>query len=159
MESKKVARLLKVMSAAAALVGVLFFFWYVPKAVNDCAVIEPEAAWLKWPGLIGMWVIALFCYLALGEFWSVCTRIGTDNSFCAENSRSMKQIGMLAFLTGASVLAGAVFLGFCGYLNGALACLVFFILCIAAGIGVTCLALSSLIGNAARLKEENDLTI
>lgn len=159
MEQKRIANILKAASAGAALVGAVFFFWYIPNVIDSLAFYNTEVSWLKWPGLAGMWVIGILCYLALWEFWRICTRIGRDNSFCRENARSMKRIGILALLTLSLIIGGFLFLVCIHYMNGALAMVIFFIVCIAGGIGVVCLSLSVLIGNAAKLKEENDLTI
>lgn len=158
MEQIRIAKGLKLCTFAAFFLVTLFFFWYVPIAVGDLAR-DPAVAWLKWPGLCGMWLIGLLCYFALALFWGICTRIGKDDSFCLENARAMKRIGLLAFGTGGLILLGCVFLGCTGALSGALCVLSFFVICAACGIGVICFALSALIRNAAKLKEENDLTI
>lgn len=158
MEQIRIAKRLKFFTAGAFSLVTLFFFWYVPLAVGEFAR-EPAVAWLKWPGLCGVWLIALLCYLALALFWGICTRIGKDNSFCRENARAMKSIGLLAFGVGVLILCGCLFLGLVGALSGPLCVLSFFVLCAACGIGVICFALSALIRNAAKLKEENDLTI
>jgi len=159
MEQIRIANILKAVSVGAALAGAVFFCWYVPNVVDSIAFDYPEAAWLKWPGLAGIWGIGVLCYLALWEFWRICTRIGQDNSFCQENARSMRHIGILAFLALALLMGGSVFLICIHYMSGAFALAAAFAMCIAGGIGIVCLALSVLIKNAAKLKEENDLTI
>lgn len=159
MEQKTIANMLKAFSVVVGLVGALFFFFYAPVMIGYLADMFPEAAFLKWPGRIGVCVIAVFCYIALGEFWNICTRIGKDNSFCNENASSMKRISFLAFLSAALMIFAAIFLGFLNFLGIAYFLVVFFAVCIAIGIGVVCLALSALIRRAAQIKEENDLTI
>ena len=159
MEQKTIAMILKIYSLGVAGIGALFFLWYLPGLIQEMAVMEPEAAWLRWPGTVGVWAIGLLCYFALWEFWRICTQIGRDNSFCKANARSMKRIGILAFLCGALILGGFLFLLGIHYLSGPLVLATFFGLCVAGGIGVLCLALSGLIRNAAKLKEENELTI
>ena len=159
MEQKKIANGLKAFSIAVAVVGALFFFWYVPALIEEMAVMNPEAAGLRWPGTIGVWVIALLCYLALWEFWNICTRIGNDNSFCMENARSMKHIGLLAFLAALLMFGAGIFLACINCLGAAELLVEFFLIFVACGIGVVCAALSRLIRNAAEIKAENDLTI
>lgn len=159
MEQKKIADILKASAAAVAVVGILFFFWYVPTLIGEYVAMAPELAYLRWPGTIGMWVIAVLCYGALWEFWKICTQIGSDNSFCKENARSMKRIAQLAFLAAFLILAGGVFLACTGCLGLTKAMKVFFVITAACGLGVICLALARLIQNAADIKEENDLTI
>lgn len=159
MRQSKIAKVLKIFTVCVAAVAAMFFFFYMPFLIWEMSVMEPEAAWLRWPGTVGIWVIALLCYLALGEFWRICSRIGRDESFCRENASSMLHIGYLAFAVALLVLGGAVFLIIIKYLNAAWIFVVFFVLCVAVGIGVLCVALAKLIENAASLKEENDLTI
>lgn len=159
MMQKKIAKKLVLFTFIVGLVGILFFFWYIPGLIAEMAIMMPEAAWLRWPGTIGIWVIALLCYLALWEFVKICNRIGADNSFSMENACSMKRIGNLAILTGLLILGGDFFLVVIGYLNGAWILASFFSMFIALGIAVLCRALSSLIQNAAEMKAENDLTI
>ncbi len=159
MNQKRIANVLKICSVAAAMVGLLFFLWYIPLIINQIADDIPEAAWLRWPGTIGMWVIGLLCYLALWKFWQICTNIGADNSFCAANARSMKHIGLLAFLAAALILGGCIFLCCIDYFGAPIALPAFLAISAALGVGILSIALSGLIQNAARLKEENDLTI
>ncbi len=159
MKQSTIARALKIFTVCVAAVGSFFFFFYVPVLIWQMSLAERETSWLRWPGTVGMWVIALLCYLALWEFWRICTRIGRDDSFCRENARSMRHIGILAFVAAALILGGTIFLMVLHYLNAAGFLVIFFILCVAVGIGVLCSALSKLIENAASLKEENDLTI
>lgn len=159
MEQKRIANVLKFFSIVTALVGALFFLWFVPGVIAGCAQTIPGTAFLRWPGTIGMWASGLLCYLALWEFWRICTRIGRDNSFCMENARSMKHIGQLAFAAVILILVGCVYLVCVGCFWPPQAVIVFFVVFIACGFGVVCLALSRLIQNAAKLKEENELTI
>ena len=159
MSQKSIAKMLKIFCIVVAVVGAFFFFLYVPLIVDEMALMFPEAAYLKWPGLIGVWVIALMCYAVLGNFWMICSRIGEDNSFCNENADCMKRMSMISFVVAALLTVAAVFLGVCGFLGIAYFIVYFFVTCVAVGVGVVCLALSALIRRAAQLKEENDLTI
>lgn len=159
MNQKKIADGLKFFSVIVAAVGAVFFFWYAPCMADKYAALAPEAETLKWPGLIGIWAIGLLCYLALLEFWKICTRIGEDNSFCRKNARSMRIIALLAFLAAVLLLVGGVIRACLGFWELLSAVKLFFVIFIACGLGVLCLALARLIENAAKLKEENDLTI
>lgn len=159
MEQKRIAMILKAFTILVAVVGALFFFWYVPVIIEELSVTIEGTAHLRWPGTIGMWVIALLCYIALWEFWRICTRIGNDNSFCMENARSMKHIGILAFLAVLLIIGGEIYMLWIHCWGAAELIAVFFLLIVGCGIGVVCLSLSRLIRNAAQLKEENDLTI
>lgn len=159
MSQKSIAMMLKVFCVVVAVVGAFFFFVYAPLFVEELAIMYPEAAHLKWPGLVGICVIAVLCYLVLGIFWSICVRIGEDNSFCNENADGMKRMGLLSFGVGVLLTGGMIFLGFQGFLEIAYFIVYFLLMCVVCGVGVLCLALSALIRRAAQLKEENDLTI
>ena len=161
MEQKRIANVLNLFSVAVAVVGALFFFWYLPHMIKNWidTVALGARGWL-YRVLVGRaWIIAVLCYLALWKFWKICNRIGADNSFCRENARAMKFISILAFLAAGVVLGVDAWLYFVGLLGKIQAVGHFFIIFAACGLGVVALALSRLILNAALLKEENDLTI
>jgi len=159
MSQKSIAKILKVFCVFVAVVGAFFFFLYAPLLVDDLAFMYPEAAYLKWPGLVGIWLIAILCYAVLVNFWMICVRIGEDNSFCNENANGMKRMGLLSFAVAVLLTAAMVFLGCSGFLGIAYFVVYFLLMCVVCGVGVLCLALSALIRRAAQLKEENDLTI
>jgi len=159
MSQKSIAKMLKVFCVFVAVVGAFFFLLYAPLIVEDLAFMFPEAAYLKWPGIVGIWVVAILCYIVLGNFWMICVRIGEDNSFCNENAVCMKRMGILLFTVAALLTGAMVFLGCLGFLGIAYFIVYFLLMCVVCGVGVLCLALSALIRRAAQLKEENDLTI
>lgn len=159
MEQKRIADGLKFFAVIVAVVGAVFFLWYAPELVIRYTGIVPRAAALKWPGLIIVWVIGELCYLALWEFWRICTRIGNDNSFCRKNAYSMRNIALLAFLAAVLMMAAGITLACFGLLVRIAAVKLFFMVFVACGLGVLCLALARLVETAAELKEENELTI
>jgi len=159
MSQKSIAKVLKIFCCGVTVVGAFFFFVYAPLMVDELALMFPEAAYLKWPGLIGVWVIALLCYAVLGNFWIICVRIGEDNSFCDENADCMKRMGLLSFAVAVLLSGAMIFLGCLGFLGIAYFIVYFLLMCVVCGVGVLCLALSALIRRAAQMKEENDLTI
>lgn len=159
MSQKSIAKILKLFCIFVAVVGAFFFFLYAPLLVDDLAFMYPEAAYLKLPGLIGIWVVAVLCYAVLCNFWMICVRIGEDNSFCSENADGMKRMGLLSFAVAVLLTGAMVFLGCIGFLGIAYFVVYFLLMCVVCGVGVLCLTLSALIRRAAQLKEENDLTI
>ncbi len=159
MSQKGIAKILKLFCCVVAVVGAFFFFVYAPLLVDELALMFPEAAYLKWPGLIGIWAIAVICYVVLGNFWMICVRIGEDNSFCDENAACMKRMGLLSFAVAVLLTGAMIFLGCLGFLGIAYFIVYFLLMCVVGGVGVLCLALSALIRRAAQMKEENDLTI
>lgn len=159
MSQNGIAKILKIFCVFVAVVGAFFFFLYAPLLVDELAAMYPEAAYLKWPGLIGIWLIAILCYAVLCNFWMICVRIGEDNSFCNENADCMKRMGLLSFAVAVLLTGAMIFLGCSGFLGIAYFVVYFLLMCVVCGVGVLCLALAALIRRAAQLKEENDLTI
>lgn len=158
MDQKRIAGILKVFCVFVALVGGIFFFWYVPVLIEQISFME-DLPQLRWPGTVGMWMIAVMCYLALFDFVGICRRIGKDNSFCKENARSMARIGIYALVVMVLILGGTLALFAMQLMDIAMFFIIFFVEFVALGIAVICYALSKLIENAAVLKEESDLTI
>jgi len=158
MKQTKIAQILKVFSVLTAIVGGVFFFWYIPALIEEMAMMN-DLEWLRWPGTFGVWIIALLCYIALYCFWKICVQIGKENSFCRENAFAMKTIGILAIVASVTVLFGDIVLSTLSLLNGAMIVFSFFVIFVGCGIAVICFALSQLIKNATEIKEENDLTV
>jgi len=159
MSQKTIAKMLKIFCMVVVVVGAFFFLIYAPLMVDELAIMYPEAAYLKWPGMVGIWVIAVLCYVVLGNFWMICVRIGEDNSFCNENADCMKRMGLLSFVVAVLLTGAMVFLGCLGFLGIAYFIVYSLLMCVVCGVGVLCLALAALIRRAAQMKEENDLTI
>lgn len=159
MSQKTIAKILKIFCMVVAVVGAFFFLIYAPLMVDELAIMYPEAAYLKWPGMVGIWAIAVLCYVVLGNFWMICVRIGEDNSFCNENADCMKRMGLLSFVVAILLTGAMIFLGCLGFLGIAYFIVYSLLMCVVCGVGVLCLALAALIRRAAQMKEENDLTI
>ena len=160
MEHRKVSGLLIGAGTLATLGGAGLFLIYAPLVANECRDMYPELAFLFWPGLIYLWIIALFYCAAMAEYFRVCIRIGRDQSFCAENALALGKIALcmntagglwilLSFLPGLlwGIAIGPVFL--------------IFLLAAAASfaLGILAWALGKLLSRAVKLKEENDLTV
>ena len=120
---------------------------------------NPEFSYCYAPWLCIIWLTAIPCYLALYFGWKITTEISRDRSFSMVNSRYLKYISILAladsgyfFLANLALLFlnmnhPAVFLGsllaeFAG-----------------AAVAVASAALSHLVQKAAKIQEENELTI
>ena len=159
MNQMKISKILKLFSMMNAIIGGLFFFWYMPHIISDAAIEFSEVSFLEMPGKIGIWTIALLCYIALYYFWKICNEIGKENSFCEKNVLSMKYIGIIACLICILIFGGDVYMAVVGYLHPGLVILSFLFIFVGSGIAVICFSLSALIKNAVMIKNENDLTI
>lgn len=159
MSHKTLSRLLLAAGAIACIGGIAVFFLYAPLMAKECSLMYPELAWLSWPMLIYIWVIALMYILAVFFYMRISRRLGRNLSFCPENADDLRRIArclllasglwfMLIFLPGAvHVDIGPAFLLF---LLASLATL---------AVAIVAYALSQLIRRAAELQAENDLTI
>ena len=159
MVNKKIARILRGFAVTSGIIGGLFFFWYMPLCIDEIITGAPEVAFLGWPAKIGMFIIAFICYFALYHFLKICTHIENENSFCFENVVNMKIIGSSALVVALLTVLGDVYLLITGWLHPGIIIASFFFIFIVLSFTVISYALSYLIDNAVKIKEENDLTI
>ena len=157
--NKHPERGMKLAALAAALIGLLAAFVFLPMLAS--ALLEEFPAYQKWywPCLIYGWVVLLPGFAGLWEFWKICVEIGRDNSFSQKNARSLFRICLLA-LTMAALLAVGV-AALCR-LGMGLPALLIAMLGFAAACALVALlanALAQLVRRAAAIKSENDLTI
>ena len=159
MKRERLATWLKCIVVAAGLMLLALLGFFLPLIGWEMAQALPQLAWLYWPCLLWSWVLGLVIYFALGLFWRICTRIGRDNSFCRENAKALYHISQLALL---DTVLGFLLLVFLGVFAPLHPTVVFgFALLILVGLAVAVAAalLSRLVEKAAKLKEENDLTV
>ncbi len=159
MQQKEMARWLKLVTLLAAAAGI-FSVWFLIPGMLDRLIPDNSCAEILWFPLVGFcWLTAIPCFACLWQFWGICTRIGQDRSFCAENAAALKRISQLLFLDCVLYL----FFGGAAALLRALtpgrALLLVTILLV--GITLTALsaALSHLIWKASELQHDADLTI
>lgn len=159
MSQKEVSKWLKVITILVGAAGILFFFVVMPFMANDVAVAYPEAAYLKWPGMIYGWGIGVICYAILYQFWKVCVEIGHDNSFSAENAKAFATISRLATFMAVVWFGGMIFLIAVRCLGPAYGIFMILIAFICIVVAVLAAALSHLIYKSYELRQENELTI
>ena len=157
--NKHPERGMKLAALAAALIGLLAAFVFLPMLAS--ALLEEFPAYQKWywPCLIYGWVVLLPGFAGLWEFWKICVEIGRDNSFSQKNARALFRICLLALTMAALLAVGVAALCLLGM--GLPALLIAML-----GFGAACAlvallanALSQLVRRAAAIKSENDLTI
>lgn len=159
MSQKEVSKWLKVITILVGAAGILFFFVVMPFMANDVAVAYPEAAYLKWPGMIYGWGIGVICYAILYQFWKVCVEIGHDNSFSAENAKAFATISRLATFMAVVWFGGVIFLIVVRCLGPAYGIFMILIAFICIVVAVLAAALSHLVYKSYELRQENELTI
>ena len=157
--NKHPERGMKLAALAAALIGLLAAFVFLPMLAS--ALLEEFPAYQKWywPCLIYGWVVLLPGFVGLWEFWKICMEIGRDNSFSQKNARSLFRICLLALTMAALLAVGVAALCLLGM---GLPALLIAMLGFAAACALVALlanALAQLVRRAAAIKSENDLTI
>ena len=157
--NKHPERGMKLAALAAALIGLLAAFVFLPMLAS--ALLEEFPAYQKWywPCLIYGWVVLLPGFVGLWEFWKICVEIGRDNSFSQKNARALFRICLLALTMAALLAAGVAALCLLGM---GLPALLIAMLGFAAACALVALlanALAQLVRRAAAIKSENDLTI
>lgn len=159
MNQSKMSMMLKCIDLTIAVMGTVFLIWILPMLADEFKTIYVDAAYLYFPGICFFWVMGVFGYTALWQFWKICMEIGRDNSFSKENIRSLNLISVLAVIASVLWFAAIIMLVFlkvfCVSLLVILGILSFVSICIC----VVCIVLAHLVEKAYLLKVENELTI
>lgn len=159
MEHGKIARMLK-LAGWLAVLGIVFVF-YISTPVWIIAGSLGEG--LPWMIMLGKAIAGIPYLFALKVYFEICTRIGENRSFCRENVTGMAKIARLMAIAGLVWIAAMV-----GHGSGMLAAdfeplviLSMDILAMLASFAVAMVAkmMEYLLGRAAGLQEESDLTI
>lgn len=159
MDQRGFSRWLKAVIAGVGICGGIIYFYVLPTWGRDLVSMYPEFADRYLPWLVILWITGIPCYAVLWLGWRIARQIGLDNSFSESNARDLKYVSWMAvldatFFFAANVVMLLLDMSHPGMLIGSL-------LIVFAGIAVAVVAAtgSHLIQKAARLKEENDLTI
>ena len=119
--------------------------------------LELNQGFLPW--MIFLWLAALPCFGVLILGWKVAGEIGKDHSFSGKNARYLKQVSGLSLADSAFFFAGNLLYLILGFNRLG----IFFLSCIIVFVGiavsVAAALISHLIYKAARMQEENELTI
>ena len=160
MTQKTFANLLKAAIVLAFLCCAFVYLVYVPAIAEEARLSMPSMSPFFLPALIFVELTALPILAAFVLAWQIAGEIGRDNSFCRANADRMKTIAWLALGDVAYFWIGiaVMWFGF-GIQSGPE--LILAVLIGSAGVilAVCAGALSHLILKAAKLREENDLTV
>ncbi len=159
MEQQTLSFVLKLVLIGLGAAGIVIYFFVLPILGGDIAAAYPEFAYCYWPWLLFLWLTAIPCYITLVFGWSIATEIGRDNSFCIKNAVSLRNIALLAAGDAVFFFAGNVLYLFLNMNHPAVFLFSCFIVFFGTAIAVAAACLSHLVYKAAKLREENDLTI
>lgn len=160
MSQNNLAKYLKAVTAALVLVVTVVYVGGVPGIIQVFlerdAIVHKDGIY-PWMVLISLTCIPV--YISLYHFWWVTVEIGRDNSFSNENAVHLKRISQMCLLDAGYFFVGnLVFYGL--QLNGVITlCCAMIVVFVTICVSVLAAVLSHLIYKAAKLQEENQLTI
>ena len=102
---------------------------------------------------------AIPCGGALLRFWRIADNIGRDRSFCRENVRHLLAISRYALVCVGWCLVVTAAFTVMGVIHLSFVAAALFLMLAGAAVAVAAAALAHLTEKAARIKEENDLTV
>ncbi len=146
-----------VLLAVAILFGGMFVL--LPLIGSEMAQMYPEIAFLFWPTLIWCWALGAVIVAALCFFWGICDRIQKDNSFCEANAKALGRIAQLALVDVVLGFGLLIFLSCTAHPHPSLFLLFFLLLFCGLAVEVASALLAHLVQKAARIQQENDLTV
>ena len=109
--------------------------------------------------MILIYACAVPCFGAMGVSWKIADNIGKDKSFTMQNAMLFKVFSILALIDSIIFGAGSVVYTFLGMNHPGLMLLDLLVVFFGLAVFVCMAALSYLVGKAANLQEDSDLTI
>lgn len=142
-----------------ALFGAALFFLIVPVMGQTIVYYYPEFSYCYWPWLVTILCTAVPCYAALLFAWQVARDTGKERPFTHDNARRIRRIGQLAIADVAFFFAANVVLLLLNMNHPGILLMALFICMAGAAFAAVVMALAHLVGRAAELQEDSDLTI
>lgn len=159
MTQKKLALWLKLIIIVIAVCGIIAYAVVIPNYGMSLAARYPEFSGRFWPWLVFIWISGIPCYAVLVLGWLITSGIAKDQAFTVRNARYMKWISQLAAADSVFFLAGNLVLWFLNMSHPGIVLLSLVVVFAGIAVSVAAAALSHLIGKAADLQEQSDLTI
>ena len=159
MKQKTLSNYLKIIIIGVALCGFAFYFWVLPSYGQSIVYQYPEFAYRYWPWLIFLWVTGIPCYAVLVFCWRIAGNIGKDRSFSFENAGYFKWISWLAAGDTIFFFVVNIIYLFLDLSHPGVVLLSLLVVFAGVSVAVGSAVLSHLVEKAARMQEENDLTI
>lgn len=159
MEQKGLARWLKGIIVGVGLCGLYGYLNVVPGYGQSLVRRFPEFAYCYMPWLVVILLTAIPIYIALFFAWKVADNIGNDRSFSRENAAALKWIARLAVIDVVYFFCANFVLAFMNMNHPGIMIMSFVLDFIGIAASVCFAALSHLVLKAAKIQEENELTI
>ncbi len=159
MTQKKLSKYLCFIVSFLALAGMFCLVVMAPKVGISLAGKYQKFSHLYTPSLIFIWICAIPFYLGLYAAYLIAKDIGRDRSFSKDNSHRLKRIGIYCIMESVMIFIIIFSLIMMHVLNPILHMILILLSLTVVALSVICFALSHLVLKAAKLQEENDLTI
>lgn len=159
MNPKRISIWLKIILAGIYVCGAFVYLWVIPELGTAIKTMNPEFSYCyaPWLGFIG--ITALPCVAGLSNAWKISTDIGDDRSFTKENAKRLKWIAFLAAGDAAYFFAGNILFILLNMHHPGLFIMAMAVVLVGIAMAMASGALSYLVGRAALLQEQSDLTI
>lgn len=164
MDQKKLSRWLKLVAVVVGAALAVFFALLMPwltLVLRHSSYIgyTPPTAAHGIALLAAVDLTAMPCGGALLRFWRIADNIGRDRSFCRENVRHLLAISRYALVCVGWCLVVTAAFTVMGVIHLSFVAAALFLMLAGAAVAVAAAALAHLTEKAARIKEENDLTV
>ncbi len=159
MKLSKLEKWLKFVIIGMGLCGAVVYGWGLPHMGAALRDGFPEFSHWYYPWLVFLWITALPCYGVLICAWRVAGNIGRGNAFSYDNGKAFRGIFYLTMADTLFFLVGNTVLWLLGRNHPAILAGSLILVFFGVAICVCAKALSHLVGSAADLQEENNLTI
>lgn len=137
----------------------MVFFYVFPSFGQSIVSDYPEFSNRYLPWLIFLWISGIPCYIVLVLGWKIASSIGIDKSFSMENAGLFKWISWLAAGDSIYFFIGNIVLLLADMSHPGVVLLSLIVVFVGTSVTIAAAVLSHLVRKAARLQEENELTI
>lgn len=159
MDYKSIKNGMRGFIVALAVIGSVFYVYAVPVIGKTLAIRYPEFAHCYYPWLIFISLTAIPCYIVLVELWNLSTIVGNDAVFQPGTATIFKRISILAGIDITFFFIMNVAFILIGMSHPTILIASIVVTIIGAAFSFCANVASEYIGQAAKLQEENDLTI
>ena len=159
MKQRDLSIYLKIIVLGMSICGLLVYIMLVPMYGNT--VFDGTQSYERWhyPWLALIWFTAVPYYITMYCLFRIAVNIGKDKSFCIQNATYLKWISYLASIASYLVFAMEVLYMVLGMEHQGTALGLLIIIIFGIAVSIASALLSHMVVKAARLQEENELTI
>lgn len=159
MNYKLIKSVMRFFIIALALIGLVFYAYAVPVIGKTLANRYPEFSHCYYPWLIFISITGIPCYIVLVKLWKLSTFVGDDNVFQPATVKIFRNISQLAAIDITFFFIMNVAFLLIGMSHPTILIASFVLTIVGAGFSFCSKVASEYVNQAAKLQEENDLTI